>query len=57
MEDGQIGTVEFVGPNQEERCVVQLYVNYHNNLYLIFRSSISLFILFFFYYVMSGAVA
>ena len=50
MEDGQIGTVKFVGPDQEERCVVQLYVTYRNNLYafmiyLIFRSSISLFIL------------
>ena len=33
MEDGQIGTVKFVGPNQEERCVVQLYVTCRNNVY------------------------
>ena len=52
MEDGQIGTVKFVGPNQEERCVVQLYVNYRNNLYLIFRPSISLFFLFFYFFLL-----
>lgn len=26
MEDREITTVKFVGPNDEERCVVQLYV-------------------------------
>ena len=33
MEDGQIGTVKFVGPNQGERGVVQLYVTCRNNVY------------------------
>ena len=35
MEDGQIGTVKFVDPYQEERCIVQLYVTFGSNMYTL----------------------
>ena len=59
MEDGQIGTVKFVGPSQEERCVVQLYVTCCNN---VFTSMVHLIpgvflVLIFIYYRVRAAMA
>ena len=59
MEDGQIGTVKFVGPNQKERCVVQLYVTCRKNVFTFMMHLIPgvFLVLIFIYYRVRAAMA